>query len=113
MGNDTPTDPMSTSLSTRSGVRVAKANARPPPKLFPTSDVFSMPSASRKPTSCSTHRSIEYVSSLSLKPKPAMSGASTLCCVASVGMVRRQFAHADTPGPDPCTSTTGEPSPVS
>src|SRR3954447_14166418 len=41
-----------------------------------------------------------------------MSGAITRVGAARSGTVRRQLAWAVTPGPDPCTSTTGAPSPA-
>lgn len=33
---------------------------------------------------------------------PTMSGAMTVRCSARAGIVSRQFAHADTPGPGRC-----------
>ncbi len=37
----------------------------------------------------------------SLKPNPAMSGAITRSRSDKAGITSRQFAHADTPGPEP------------
>src|SRR5258706_14999875 len=42
-----------------------------------------------------------------------MSGAITRACSASSGITRRQFAQADTPGPEPWISSTGGPLPTS
>jgi len=74
-----------------------------------------MASASSSPMYCPTHVSRLYwmPSGRSVNPKPAISGAITRSRCDRSGMVRRQFAHALTPGPEPWTRTTTSPDPWS
>ena len=59
MRNDTPQAPISTSRSTRSGACAAIEIASPPPKLLPTIEKVSRPSASAKPSRWARHASSE------------------------------------------------------
>ncbi len=63
IGKATPTLPISTSRSTRSGCRVVRRSAIAPPKLLPTRWAFSIPSASITAMVWSAQVSRRYVTS--------------------------------------------------
>ena len=107
----TPTLPMSTSRSTSAGWRVASEGQRPAEAVADDLDagqVQGLEEAERWSASPRGRR--DGLGPLGVA-EPGMSGATTRKRCARTGMVRRQLAHAATPGPDPWISSTGSPCP--
>ena len=111
--NDTPTPPSVTSRLTRSGFVAASRATIPPPSELPTIATRSMPSPSRKASTAVGAARTGFSFVAWLVPNPGRSSTRVWKCRAKSGRLSPKFAQPLTPGPEPCTSSSGGPSPAS
>ncbi|KAF0966339.1 hypothetical protein MLGJGCBP_00528 [Rhodococcus sp. T7] len=108
-----PMPPMVISLATRSGCAMANWVPTMPPIEFPSTATSSSPSPSRKRSTASPAVSIGWPPKSSLTPNPGNSRMKVRKCSAKTPRLPRKLRHPVTPGPEPCSSRRGGPSPAS
>ena len=111
--NGTPTPPRVTSRLTRSGFVAASRATIPPPSELPTIASRSMPSPSRKASTAVGAARTGLPATAWLVPNPGRSSTRVRKCRAKRREVLAVVRPAAHPGPEPCNSSSGGPSPAS